>query len=438
MRMVKKDDENGTTDRPLDLIKGKVDSLIAEPLQSHQIEGSSIDNETGPAVPSAEQLRTLEKEEGSGFKYDPEEIILSRKIKPSLFGLKGFSQVKVGLDIGSHAIKMVRLERGSKRHRLLSFGIVKVHPENRTQQAVEEAKVLAIKKLLKDINPKKSLVVTSLDDPSIVIRQIAMPKMSAKNLQQAIPFEARKHIPYEPAEVKLSYQILEEGKGRAATQEILLVAVPKVIFEAHLSVLRKANIEPYIVDVGPLALSNTYLDFQRLKKDETFVFLSIGASATTLNIYREGGYFFSRYISFSGGDFLKKIEKGPALESTEAEMIQGASQNFVGSKETVMSSSKTHNDTFQSASNRLLLETRRSLTFYDNKMDKKGFKKIVMSGGGARIKGIARFMEDELMIPVEVFNPFESMDVDGGIFPEDVLKELTSQMVLAVGLALRR
>jgi type IV pilus assembly protein PilM len=70
----------------------------------------------------------------------------------------------------------------------------------------------------------------------------------------------------------------------------------------------------------------------------------------------------------------------------------------------------------------------------------KEITKILISGGGAKLKGIAPFLEEQLKIPVEVGNPWTN------ILPENIQpkknslvsdKEESLGFTTALGLALR-
>jgi type IV pilus assembly protein PilM len=437
-KMVKKEDDIVATSKLLEVIRGKRESLREE--ESYP-ENASAEEIHGHKDSYIEELKEILPSESSLTELSvldlPQDIIISSKKRKKIIGLKGISRIKVGLDIGSHSVKMVQIERGSNTHRLISFGLGEIFPEKLTSDAMVEAKIIAIKKVLKDIDIKKSLIVTSIDDPSIVIRQISMPRMSVKDIERAIPFEARKYIPYDPSKVKLSYQILGEG-NKKGIQDIILVAIPKDLIEMHLSTLERAGIEPYIVDVGPLALSNVYSDIVKMKKDGKVVLLNLGAKITTLNIYTEDGPFFSRYIHISGNRFSREIENRLNVKLIEAEKLKRFPEAISLRMDPSIPPSKALIEVLRPALNRLLFEIRRSLTFFDNNSQKKGFEKVLIMGGGARIKGIERFLEDELMLPVEVFNPFKYLEVDGGIFPKNIVDEVGSQMAIAVGLALRK
>ena len=63
--------------------------------------------------------------------------------------------------------------------------------------------------------------------------------------------------------------------------------------------------------------------------------------------------------------------------------------------------------------------------------------KILISGGGSKLQGLAHDLSARLELPVEVLDPFRSIKVDTRKFDPDYLSEIMPEMAVAVGLAMR-
>lgn len=87
----------------------------------------------------------------------------------------------------------------------------------------------------------------------------------------------------------------------------------------------------------------------------------------------------------------------------------------------------------------LATEIVRSVEYYTSKVPDAEVKKVYLVGGGARLKNLDRFLEQQLGVPVEVANPFKYLDASAMIerFGEAYVNEIAPYMVIAVGLALR-
>jgi len=64
-------------------------------------------------------------------------------------------------------------------------------------------------------------------------------------------------------------------------------------------------------------------------------------------------------------------------------------------------------------------------------------QKILISGGGSKLAGLAQELSERLELPVEVLDPFRNIKVDKKKFDPDYLSEIVPEMAVAVGLAVR-
>ncbi|MFH1030596.1 MAG: pilus assembly protein PilM [bacterium] len=69
--------------------------------------------------------------------------------------------------------------------------------------------------------------------------------------------------------------------------------------------------------------------------------------------------------------------------------------------------------------------------------ESKEIKKILLSGGGANLKGLASFLSSELRIPVDLANPWANILPKGKKEVPDLPFENSLSFATALGLALR-
>jgi type IV pilus assembly protein PilM len=391
-----KEKDIAATNRLLEVIRGKGD-----------FESSPLDSEP----PQQERV-------------EPERLPIPEKKKTrNSFGL--LSRKTLGLDIGSHSVKCVQLEKkGTGAYRLLAVGASEIAPEGiDLEEDPKKITVSAIKKTIEGINLRKTAIITAIGGVSTAIRQIELPFMTEKELSSAIKWEARNYIPFDINDVELDYQIINTSKA-SKKLDIILVSVIKDFVRYHVELLREIPIEPHIIDVNPLALVNAVMFNEEIDGDEFVVLIDIGDKNTTLSIHGEEGQYFVRNIMISGNDFTDDIMRGNGLSYTDAEQFK-KNQDSVGLI-----------DTIKPSLDNLVREVRRSLTFYENQTKIKGFSTIILTGGSAPLKGLDGYLSAELGLPVEILNPFRKIDVEQASmlapFENDLCK-----LSLAVGLAIR-
>jgi type IV pilus assembly protein PilM len=338
--------------------------------------------------------------------------------------------VKVGLDIGTQMVKMVRLARGARGYRIVQLGLAEVSPKEDTLDARTKAQAEAIRSLLRDVQPKRDLIVTSLSDSGLLIRQATLPRMPQKDLARSIPFEARKYLPYDPAQVVLRYQVVSESR-RDPTCQVLLVAVPQGAFQRHRALLEMAGVEPYAIEVGPLALANASLLFLR-PSQENSVLLDLGASRTVINIMRDGETFFCRQLPASGEKLTEEIRGRLGVPAETAERLKRGRPN---------PGEPDSDQVFQALRptlDSLVLEIRRSLAYYDNATGRAGFSRMLLAGGGALMPGLGKFLEENLGLAVGVMDVLKGVSWDEDQVAKGLMDRTGPLWVQALGLATRR
>ncbi|MBI2875932.1 MAG: type IV pilus assembly protein PilM [Candidatus Tectomicrobia bacterium] len=359
--------------------------------------------------------------EGGGGPSWQREILPARAWTSSLLGWRQ-GRVQLGLDLGSHALKAVLVERSSKRTRLLSFALVELpmvagEPQGAQLQALAEA--------FESLHLRGVEIVTAVESSRAIMKQLTLPAMSPKEMEQAMPWEARRYIPFDLEDVALDYQVLRKEKD-ARDMEVFLVAIPRSQVESHLEILRAGRIDPAWTGVSALALMNAFLAGGGLRPEETVVLIDLGAETTTLNVYREGEEFFTRSIAIAGNAFSVAIQESlgiPSLAQAEARKRKPEPGDDLWRL-------------IASPFSELVLELRRSLTFYDNRTGRRGLDRLLLTGGGARLQGIDQLLERELDLPVEVYHPLRGIEVVEAGLPcsSQTLEELSPQLSLALGL----
>jgi type IV pilus assembly protein PilM len=124
----------------------------------------------------------------------------------------------VGLDIGSHSIKIIELKHQKKRYELINFGVVQLPPEAIVDGVIMDSSIVAesIRNLCNNLKIKNKTVATSVAGHSLIVKKIQLPIMSEDELEEQITWEAEQYIPFEIDEVNIDFQILgplpdEEG-----------------------------------------------------------------------------------------------------------------------------------------------------------------------------------------------------------------------------------
>lgn len=341
-----------------------------------------------------------------------------------------------GLDIGSHSIKLAQLQVGSQQTKLAAYAIKDIYgPDMDYDIEGPPSRLLisAIRDAFKEIkvNPRRARNVnTALGGRSTAVKQIKSIPLAPEEMESSLIFEARKHLPLDDSEPLIDYQILE-GDMDSQQMDILLVATTRKAFQARLDLLKEMGIKVNIIDTDILALVNSYMLTHGQIGSPPIIFMDIGARVTNMVITGEGAMFFARDINWAGYNFTNDIRDLKDLSYYDAEMFKKDMGIFGNGSDDGMGSSSIRVQRKFTQDN-LVDETRRSLRYYTKETSIREFQKILLSGGSARIEGLAGYLSEKLGIPVELYSPTDVFEI-----PQVFNTQHAPQLAIACGLALR-
>ena len=110
----------------------------------------------------------------------------------------------------------------------------------------------AIDTLFKSAQVPKERVITSLTGLSFTYRFLNLPRMKPKLVEEAIQHAAKKEIPLPLDELYLSWQFLGD---KGDEQTFMILGVPRNLVDTLVQTLTAARLEPYLMDLKPLALA---------------------------------------------------------------------------------------------------------------------------------------------------------------------------------------
>ncbi len=156
----------------------------------------------------------------------------------------------ITLSISNRSIKVL----AAKGRRVKKWGSLTL-PEGAVRDGLvlqPQAAGEAIASLFKSTGIPKERVIVSLAGMSFTYRFIKMPKMRPAQLDEAIRRAAKKEMSLPMDELYLSWQPIP-GRGEEPTYFVL--GVPRHFADALAGTLKIAGIEPYLMDLQPLALA---------------------------------------------------------------------------------------------------------------------------------------------------------------------------------------
>ena len=360
----------------------------------------------------------------------PPKVSTSKKVKrPS--SLKG---LPAAIDIGTSSVKILQLGEAAKG----DFEVICIDKEPYSFDKTLPSNVLQ-KEALKRIIARNKIgpdVVTSISLKYAQIYNLTFPKMSEEEISDAIRWKIAQLRPFglDAESVVHDFIVWDGLDGAAAQQQVILVCAPKNIVQDIVSLLGEAGLEPVFIEVAPISLAG--LDTFRKQasmKDEIVMWLDIGAEESALVIARGDTLYFCRNLAFTSRYMTNQIAQHCRISAQEAETAKqehGLSFWSPDKKVSVFlepgqspqkstdKSSMVYYSLISSLEN-LVVDIQHSFKYFSYQVTKSQitrFDRVIISGGGANLKNLERFLSVRLGIPAEkadlfsFFRPSEQIE----------------------------
>lgn len=386
----------------------------------------------------------------------------------------------IGLDIGSHAVKLVSLKqgRGKAPYQLAHFGVAELPGESIVEGAVVRPADVAqtIGELFAQHKVKGSHVATAVSGHAVIVRRVSMPRMSEDELRESIQWEAEEYIPFDVDDVNLDFAILDDDEG-GNDMDVVLVAAKRDRVDEFVAVIDEAGRDVAVVDVDAFALQNAFELSYPERQHEDIALLNLGASVINVAVLEEGRPVFWRDISLGVRQYIAALQREFMLEYYDAEEAlrrAGAAEPSAGTERTDSElgswaeeggdeaggefdgegeeegegapGSDGIRDAAQDprvqevvgeVSDRLITEIKKTLDFYHAQSMRERFDAIFLAGGGAHVADLVQRLEQRLGTPVEQLDPLRKVSIPTKVFDPDYVHSMAPQAAVAVGLAMR-
>lgn len=344
-------------------------------------------------------------------------------------------KTRIGLDVGSTAVRAAELAEGSPPTVVraaqvpLPAGAVE-NGEVREVEAVSEG----LRELWTRGGFKSRKVWMGVGNQRVVVREIALPTMPEKELRQSLGFQVQEFIPMPVDEAVLDYHLIEELEvdGRQMLR-LLLVAAQKAMVDTLVTSATNAKLEPMGLDLVPFAMvravgaTGAGMELDRTGGE---ALVDVGAHVTNIVVHAAGETRFVRILPSGGRDITVAIARGLTVEDEVAERLKRG--------EMVEDSTATPEQALEVAMQRatqFVDEIRSSLEFYTAQTQGARIERVLVSGGGSKLAGFIDIVRQRIPVTVEPGRVFSKVGSQLSL-SEDAQAEAEPVLATAVGLAI--
>lgn len=339
-----------------------------------------------------------------------------------------------GVDIGTREIRIVKVAGALPE--VITAGRFPT-PSGVFKDGIRTEKLaIALKQAVHNAGVEIEDVVTVIGGDKVIIRHIRLPVMPEKEIESAVKWEAERHIPVDLEELVLRPVNLGEVNSDGLRQlHILLVAAPLKTVQEYYNLFQQAGLRLVAVDLQAFALWRTFAGSLKVPPAGTVGILDIGSTFTHFTVLREGRIDVVRRIAGGGDTVTEALAKTYSVDFEVAQRMKEEEGEILAALGEVAATSepaKVQIDfAIRAGMGELVREIRRNISWYQSQNRESPVERIILSGGGAKLKGITTFLTDELGVPVEIGLPgvrMHNAKSDGGFDPS---------LAIATGLALR-
>ena len=367
------------------------------------------------------------------------------------------SKSKLGIDVGTAAIKIIELEKEGGRFGLKNYGLFELKgqpveagtgsaglPGQGILKLPDQEIIWGIKEIIKKSKMSSTDAVASLPSFSTFSTIIEMPYLSEEDLAQAIPFEARKYVPIPLSEVVLDWSIIDiigqdadaggtssvpagtqvAGKGaKPTTVKVFLAAVPKDETARYQRITKGAGL-----NLRALELENTALARALLGNDlSTTAVINIGGRSTSILVVDKGYEQISHNYEVGGFEIAKSIARSLNVSLEKAEELK----RKLGLKQT---DENIVNEAMGSLLDMMVFEAKKTITNYESSRNQK-ISRVLLAGGLVNMPNFVEYFKQKLGRETTVANSFARIVYPPTLNP--IVQELANTFSVAVGLAMR-
>lgn len=345
-----------------------------------------------------------------------------RSIAERVRGFSWKSQNVAGVDVGSRLLKAVTLQSGCASPILKSVVIealpFKSNPNSQTD--LDQDRHL-VQFLRNQLSPSPRAVGITVSNPYVLLKRLALPYMSEKDLRDHLALELDRYIPLDVhGAVWDVYRHKNSDALDHERHQAILVVAKKEFIEARMRQFEGQGMHVRFVDVDAFSLVNMVA--YNYDHEGTWLIVHIGPTGILSVIMEEGYPVHMHQVSYEVewyGDLLDGVQL--ALETAGDGFKLGASETLL----------------LEQFFNETIKQVTETIKHASEGTDTGMVRGVFLSGGYSMLEGIQSRLADSLDVTVTRVNPFQKIKVPQEMQQDSRFQKALPLFGVAVGAALR-
>jgi Tfp pilus assembly PilM family ATPase len=326
-----------------------------------------------------------------------------------------------GIDIAADGVRIVTLaESGSGQRRILERQFIPL-PPNLSREAPEFAPFLKTALEVVCGSPRRLDIWAMMSTARVDVRHIRIPKVTRKQLDNAVYWTIKKEAPFDEKETIFDYtlqgEVIEQGVPRLS---VLVCTAPRQEVETLKNLFGQIGWPLKGISIAPFAIQNLFQTEWMPSPEGTVASLFMGNDFSRIDIFAEGNLVLSRDIRAGLNSLNEALSdgfpeanrglRGAALTPEQGrKILQSLGPNALPLVETDTGyglEKAAILKKIEPALDRLARQVERTFEHYRTVMSEKGISGLFASGVLNISRPLADYMGAQLGIASSVLDPF--------------------------------
>jgi len=341
------------------------------------------------------------------------------------------ARIGMGIDLGSDSVKILQGKFKGETFQILRA--MRFHLPAGGDPLARLRDVL-------DSEDLKGNGLLGLTGKDIIIRYTQIPPVTPQRLKTLMEFEIGEIIAQSGGDVVADYAFLPLEEGPEEEDLVLLGLVKDAFLSERMAVLKGVGIRVDGACPNALALFNAFLKNGDFRGEEITLLLNIGADNCDIALQKNAQLIFARNQSLGGNAFTQAIMDGLGVDRKRAEKLKQLRADL----STLLPGQHGDQDaerlarTLVGPAGRLFSTIQSTVTFAKNQSKIYNLKlgRVLLTGGGSRLRGLDAYLAQNLGVPVEPFDPLPAVDLSA-LSPEEAreIQGRGQEYAVALGLS---
>ncbi len=348
--------------------------------------------------------------------------------------------VGIGIDVGGGFVRLVRIEKRSGAYAITAALKLLVSEIAEDDYNIDGGTAGALAAAMKAAGLDRQRAVIGISGKDLIVRYTEVPQVPDWRLKMIMDFEIEEMANRVGGDLSADFQLLHIPQNESGNFTVMVALAKNQFLDQRIAVLGEAGLPASDMCPSSLALYNAFVMNEDVSPGETTLVVDIGARNTEMFIQKDGALLFARNVSAGGNLFTKGIVENLRIPFPEAEKLKKAegSVSRRGALKATNARAEAVYGALTAVAQQFAALLRSSVMFCKSqtKMQDLEITRILLSGGGSRLKGLKENISQSFNVPCEILNPMKNIVIevdDPGV--EEKIVESPREWAIAIGLA---